>query len=214
MVTVEITKLVHACLVVRSGGGTVLIDPGAYTWNDERFDVSTLPELDRILVTHGHPDHLSVEFARELHIRFPRAAIETTEDVKDMLANHGIASTTGSTDIATRFDAPHEMTPVGTAPPNVGFHVAGMVSHPGDSHTFSSSMPVLAIAFLPPWGSMTGAVEQARRVGPRYVLPIHDWHLSDNGKQFVNQVAAMSFQDDDITHVPLNDFEAVTLELD
>ena len=74
-------------------------------------------------------------------------------------------------------------------------------------------MPVLAIAFSPPWGSMTGAVQQARRVGPQYVVPIHDWHLSDDGRQFANQIATMSFQDDDITYVPLNDFEAVTLEL-
>ena len=181
MATVEITKLVHACLVVRGSGGTVIIDPGNFTWNDERFDVTTLPEPDRVLITHGHPDHLSVDFVRELHIRFPRAAIESTEDVVDMLANHGIASTTSSTDIATRFEAPHERTPIGTAPPNVGFHVQGAVSHPGDSHSFSSTMPVLAIAFSAPWGSMTAAVEQARSVGPRYVVPIHDWQLSDDG---------------------------------
>ena len=213
MANVKITKLVHANLVIESDGPTVLLDPGGYTWNDERFEVSTLPEIHRVLITHGHPDHLSVEYVRELSVRFPSAAIETTPDVVDTLANHGIHSTVNSIGYVERFDAPHELTPIGTAPPNVGFHVKGALSHPGDSHTFSSTMPVLALAMLPPWGSMTHAVERARAVSPRYVVPIHDWHLRPEGRAFVNSMASMAFSDDPIEYVPLDDFQAVTLDI-
>ena len=42
---------------------------------------------------------------------------------------------------------------------------------------------------------------------------MHDWHLRPEGRAFVNNLASMAFADDDITFVPLDDFEAVTLEL-
>lgn len=213
MGNVKITKLVHASLVIESEGARVLVDPGAYTWNDPAFDVTTVPRLDRILITHGHPDHLSIDFVRELSVRFPGAPIETTPDVVDTLANHGIPSTTNQSDLTVRFDAPHERTPMGTPPPNTGFHVSGVVSHPGDSHSFGATMPVLALAMAAPWGSTTAAVDAARRVGPRYVIPVHDWHLSAGGREFTNDLAAMSFADDDITVVPLANFEAVTLDV-
>lgn len=210
---VKITKLVHACLVIESEGARVLVDPGAYTWNDPAFDVTTVPRLDRILITHGHPDHLSIDFLRELSVRFPDAPIETTSDVVDTLANHGIPSTTSPSELTRRFDAPHERIPVGTAPPNIGFHVSGVLSHPGDSHSFVETMPVLAMAMAAPWGSTTAAVDAVRRVAPRYVIPVHDWHLSDAGREFTNNLATMSFADDDIAIVPLTNFEAVTLDL-
>ena len=37
---VTITKLVHACLLVETGDRRVLLDPGGFTWQDERFDIS------------------------------------------------------------------------------------------------------------------------------------------------------------------------------
>jgi len=214
MATVKITKLVHSTIVVEGGGPTVLIDPGGYTWADDRFDVSTLPEIHRVLITHGHPDHLSVEFARELSVRFPSAAVETTPDVVDVLANHGIRSTTAPVEYVTRFEAPHELTPIGTAPANVGFHVKGAITHPGDSHTFSSTMPILAMALVPPWGSMTDAVARIRALEPKYVIPVHDWHLRPEGRDFIGTLAAASFADHDITYLPLAEFEAVTLDVD
>ena len=35
--------------------------------------------------------------------------------------------------------------------------------------------------FVAPWGSTVGGVDRTRLVGPKYVIPIHDWFLSEQG---------------------------------
>jgi len=48
----KLTHLGHACLLVETGGARLLIDPGTMsTFEDVR-------DLDAVLVTHQHPDHV------------------------------------------------------------------------------------------------------------------------------------------------------------
>ena len=54
---VTITKLVHACLLVETDGSKILIDPGIFTLQDERFDFSMVEGVDRILINHEHAEH-------------------------------------------------------------------------------------------------------------------------------------------------------------
>lgn len=207
---VTITKLVHACLLVAVEGRRILIDPGSFTWRDERFDLSMTEGVDRILITHEHPDHVNVEFLRGVLERSNGAEIETTESLRRILAEQGIDAVTEGT---PRFAAPHERIPIGPGPDNVGFHVAGALSHPGDSHSFAESMPILAMPFMAPWGSLVGGVDRARLVGARHVIPVHDWPLSDGGRQFMYSLAGLGLAEDDIELVVIDDFETRTLSV-
>lgn len=213
MPSVSITKLVNACLVVATGERTVLIDPGVFAWKDPRLDASALPSLDRIVITHGHPDHYSPDFVRELIVRSPDAAIETTPDVVETLANIGVAATTESVSYTAQFEAPHELTPMGTTTPNIGVHIAEVLTHPGDSHTFSETMPILAMPFSAPWGSMTAGVRKTIDLGPRFVVPTHDWNISVEGRKWLGGLAIASFESSDTTFVSLDDFETITLDV-
>ena len=58
---VTITKLVHACLLIEINGNRILLDPGIFTWQDERFDLSMVEGIDRILITHEHADHVNAD---------------------------------------------------------------------------------------------------------------------------------------------------------
>jgi L-ascorbate metabolism protein UlaG (beta-lactamase superfamily) len=207
---VTITKLVHACLLVESNGSRILLDPGIFTWQDERFDISMVEGVDRILITHEHADHVNANLVTAALERSNNAVVETTPALQEILGEQGIDAVTKGT---PRFSAPHERIPTGPGPENIGFHVAGAVSHPGDSHSFIETMPILAMPFAAPWGSLVAGVDRTRLVNPTYVIPIHDFALSAGGRSFMDGLAVAGLFDDDIELVTINDFDSVTLNI-
>jgi hypothetical protein len=72
-------------------------------------------------------------------------------------------------------------------------------------------MPILAMPFVAPWGSLVAGVDRTRLVGPQYVIPIHDYALSDAGRDFMYGLAVAGLFDDTIELVNLTDFDSVTL---
>lgn len=207
---VTITKLVHACLLVEVAGRRILLDPGIFTMRDERFDLSMVEGVDRILITHEHADHVDVDLVRGVMERSDAPDVETTSSLSQILFNQGIEAISAG---SPRFAAPHERIPIGPGPENTGFHVEGVLSHPGDSHSFVETMPILAMPFAAPWGSLVAGVDRTRLVKPRYVIPIHDWFLSEGGKDFMYGLATAGLAGDDIELVYLKDFESVTLSV-
>jgi L-ascorbate metabolism protein UlaG (beta-lactamase superfamily) len=207
---VTITKLVHACLLIEVDATRILADPGSFTWQDDRFDLRLVEGVDRILITHEHPDHVSGDLVRGALERSNYAEVETTASLQAILSEQGIDAVTEGT---PQFAAPHERIPTGPGPANVGFHVSGAVSHPGDSHSFAETMPILAMPFAAPWGSVTAGADRTRLVRPRYVIPIHDWFVSEPGRDFLYRIARMALEPDGIELVHVRDFESVTLEV-
>jgi L-ascorbate metabolism protein UlaG (beta-lactamase superfamily) len=207
---VTITKLVHACLLIEINGNRILLDPGIFTWQDERFDLSMAEGVDRILITHEHADHVNADLVQAVVDRSNDADVETTPSLQRILAEQGIAAVTEGT---PQFAAPHERIPVGPGPQNIGFHVEGAISHPGDSHSFVETMPILAMPFAAPWGSLVAGVDRTRLVNPQYVVPIHDAFLSEPGRDFMYGLAVAGLFDDDIEFVNLKDFDSVTLSI-
>jgi L-ascorbate metabolism protein UlaG (beta-lactamase superfamily) len=102
---------------------------------------------------------------------------------------------------------------MGSQPQNVGFLVAEVFAHAGDSYTFDAAPAVLALPLSPPWGSTTEAVELAKRLKPQYVVPIHDWHLGERGKKWLYDMTRRVLAEEGITVLPLDDFETVTVEV-
>lgn len=208
---VTITKLVHSCVLIEAGGRRTLVDPGSFTWNDDRFDLSAVEGIDTILITHEHADHVNIDLVRGALERSNGATIETTAALAAILGEHGIEATSEG---PSRFVAPHERIPSGPGPENVGFHIAGSISHPGDSHTFTETMPVLLMPFVAPWGSLVGGVDRTRDVAPRFVVPIHDWFVSPDGGGFLYGLARAALAEDGIELIVVDDFTSVTLSVE
>ena len=207
---VTITKLVHACLLVETPASRILLDPGSFSWDDDRLDLAALAEVDAILITHEHADHVSPAFVKAVLERSNNASVETTDSLAVILKAQGIDASGATT---PRFRAPHERIPVGPGPSNTGFHIDGVLSHPGDSHSFVETMPILAMPFIAPWGSLTAAVDRVRLNAPRYVIPIHDWFLSPDGAVFMYHLVKLGLANDDIELVTVDDFTSVTLSV-
>src|SRR3989337_31424 len=65
----RLTHYGHACVLLELPQ-RVLIDPGDYS-----ASLDGLADLDLILVTHAHPDHLDVDLLRLLLLNSPQARV-------------------------------------------------------------------------------------------------------------------------------------------
>ena len=207
----RVTKYVHSCLLVERDDKAVLIDPGSFSWPS--IDLDTLPKLDAVLITHIHPDHFNVEAIRQLRARQPELPIVSNSEVLSALKEAEIATSKVNFDWLEVDSAKHPVLPWVIHPcKNTMFNLFGLLTHPGDSHEFSRTKPVLALPITAPWGSMLDAVKLAIKLKPRLVLPIHDWHLNEESRQWHYAGASKAFTENGIEFVALE--TGVSTELD
>ncbi len=183
----RITKYTHSCLLVEDdneSGRVGLIDPGIYSYNSGSFDLKNINRLDDILITHEHQDHMYLPFIKEILAKFPNASIITTESAAQQLSGAGISGVVSTTNnFVELFDAEHEsMEPLFAVGQNTGVHYLGKVSHPGDSHSFKETKDILALPVTGPWGTVATAAEIGISLKPKYIIPIHDWHLKNEAR--------------------------------
>ena len=178
----RVTKFVHSCLLVEHDGKTVLIDPGQMSWESGLIQPGTIQQLDEIFITHEHFDHCHIPFVQFLLAQFPKVKITSTEVVKKALTQAGIShvETEMSQNARIEFVTHESMEPLAPPPgPNMVVNAFGLLTHPGDSHHISASDAVLCVPLAGPWGATIDAVRMADHLGPRIILPIHDWMWSD-----------------------------------
>ncbi len=206
-----IRRLTNSCLTVTDDGGTTLLDPGFFTFETDHIDLETIGDVQTVLITHEHGDHVKPEFVQWLADRNADLTVHANQAVVDLLAKHGITASVDAPAQATFEDGLHEMIPTGATPPNRAWTVSDTLTHPGDSYQPSRSAPVLALPLLTPWGSMTQSIAFARRLNPRQVIPIHDFYLSASGRQFATGLAGRVLAGSDIEFVPLDWGESFTV---
>ncbi len=170
----------HACVLLETEGARILIDPGTFStgFEGER-------ELDAILITHRHPDHLDVDRLPALLEANPGAQLivdpgsaEAVQklDAEFQIANPGGAFAFGSSGVNVvggEHAVIHEDIPV---IPNVGYIVDdGAFYHPGDSFFVPEQrIDVLGVPTGAPWLKAGEAVDYLRAVSPRVAVPIHE----------------------------------------
>ena len=199
-----IRRLADSCLLITTDHGTTLLDPGFLSYDESVIDLATIGDVQRVLITHEHGDHVHPDFVRWLIDRGDDVTVHANQAVADLLAGHDIGVGTLDPDGVTSEDVQHETTPMGTAPPNRAFTVEELLTHPGDSYQPTATGPVLALPLLTPWGSMHQSMEFARRLGPRQVVPIHDFYLSESGRRWVTGMATNVLSADGIEVVGLD----------
>ena len=191
-----------------------MFDPGVYS----TFMVGDLPDVQDIFITHAHPDHMDVDRIRQLRARFPSARITAPADAASILADASVAGVQTTPPEGVRlFESPHEaIRPFADAdePQEYGYHYLGMFSHPGDSHSFQETMPVLALPVQGPWGSTVGAMRSALSLRVQYIIPVHDWHWNAMARKQMYERMKTRFAEQHITFVDLADDMPVTIALE
>jgi L-ascorbate metabolism protein UlaG (beta-lactamase superfamily) len=174
----QLTHLGHACLLVETDKARLLIDPGV----DSSF--ADVRDLDAVLVTHQHPDHIDVAGLSSLLAANPNAALYVDSDTVTAVAGlpaHTVArpgdrlSIAGSAvDVVGDLHAAVYKDIPGCT--NVGYLIDdGALLHPGDSFvSVDQDVDVLAVAIDAPWLKMSESIDYVHATGPRVAVPIHE----------------------------------------
>ncbi|MEC3977055.1 MBL fold metallo-hydrolase [Amycolatopsis sp. H20-H5] len=180
----------HSCVLLETGHSRILIDPGTFSAGFEKER-----ELDAVLITHQHFDHLDTERLPALLAANPDAklivdpgSVETVEKlgVVFQVAKPGDAFGIGET--ALNVVGGDHAAIYGDFPgiPNVGYIVDhGAFYHPGDSFFVpEQKIDVLGLPTGAPWLKLGEAIDYLRAVAPRLAVPIHEAVLSRPGMHY------------------------------
>ncbi|WP_275003634.1 MBL fold metallo-hydrolase [Promicromonospora iranensis] len=188
----------HACVSLQlpHGGGTLVIDPG--TFSDA---ASALTGAAAVLLTHDHVDHVDVPTlvshlgaALDLHVwatgpaadalREGGAPAGRVHEVEpgQVLDVAGARVTVGGGDHALI----HPEVPRAVNATYLVETGGTSVYHPGDSYVVPVAVPeggldVLLVPVSGPWMKLAEAIDFARAVPARAVVPVHDALLSEVG---------------------------------
>ncbi len=197
-----VRRLTHSCLLVTGDDGTVLIDPDSFTWTSDVIDLRDIGDVQRVLITHEHSDHVNIEFVRWLRDRGTDVTVHSNTRVQELLAEHDIEVSVDDPPGVTSEDLLHGVLPNGAQPPNRAFTYSGVTS-PGDTFDLTSCGDVLYLPIFVPWGLSRDAILTSERLKPKQVIPAHDFYLSKGGREFIYDFVGGLLNTDDTEFVPL-----------
>ena len=188
----RVTHLGHACLLVEIADTRILIDPG-----DVSAGFEALRDLDAIVITHQHHDHLDQDRLPALLQANRQASVLTDPQTAELIETAGADVVTleqGSAIVIGRATA----TPVGRLHAvihdgvprctNVGVVLRAdgepSLYHPGDAYDGDpGEVDLLAVPVNAPWAKVSESIAFVRRVGPTGFIPIHDAFVSGIGRR-------------------------------
>ncbi|MBI4023099.1 MBL fold metallo-hydrolase [Candidatus Berkelbacteria bacterium] len=182
-----ITKLGHCCLLIETDTKRILTDPGIFTTAEQE----AVEQLDAVLITHEHADHLHVESLKRVLAKNPNARVITNAAVGKILAAAGIAfeaiEQRQSTDVngvsIEGFGDEHaEIYRDYKLVRNTGYMIHDRFFYPGDAFTNPGKpVEILALPVAGPWMRIKEAIDYALALKPTLAFPVHDGILSSVG---------------------------------
>jgi L-ascorbate metabolism protein UlaG (beta-lactamase superfamily) len=207
----KITKLGHSCVLIETEDRVGLFDAGG--WSDRKL-IDAIKHVDRIIYTHEHGDHFDIDILKGLVNKFPNVHVVCNQQIKKLIIDAGIDTTIREETNCTRiFLSPHERLPFpdAVAPSQNGYHFKDIFTHPGDSQSFSETKKVLTMPFIGPWGKTGDSIAKVLELKPEYVLPIHDWHYTEEAKQWLQNMLEEVFSKYGIKLLPNKIGEAIEI---
>lgn len=189
----KITKLGHCCLLIEKENTRILTDPGflSNTQNELR-------ELDYVLITHEHQDHLHTDSLVQIIKNNPKAKVITNSAVSKILTGLDIAHEVVEGEAEANFPDLHLSAHDGKHAEifegfgqvqNTGYFIDKTLYYPGDAYTeIFKEVPVLALPVAGPWCKVSDSINFALKTKPRIAFPVHDGLLNENGLNITHRV--------------------------
>jgi L-ascorbate metabolism protein UlaG (beta-lactamase superfamily) len=162
-----------------------MFDPGLFTFVEGLIKPSQFKNIQAIVLTHCHPDHIDEESLKQVIKNNPNTVVLANTEIVGKLAEKSIQAEifeSGqlviSSFVLEAFDAPHEPLLADELPQNTAYLVDGNILHPGDSLSKNlyglKNTAILALPMMAPWATELQVYHFARQMSPQYVIPIHD----------------------------------------
>ena len=175
----KITKFGHSCFLVDQDGVRCLFDPGTFS-----HGFTDLTNLDAILITHEHGDHMDVVALKEVLAKNPNAVMYTNASVQAILEKEGITAKVLTDGEVVEVKGvsiegvgkDHAVMVTGVTPAqNVGFLIAERLFFPGDALTIPSKpVEILALPVAAPWSKISEVIDCGLAIKPTYIFPVHE----------------------------------------
>lgn len=185
----KITKYLHSCLVFELDGYKLLFDPGKFSFAEGRVTPLMFADVDSIIITHIHPDHLDTENLKKI-VELSQAAIYTNTQVGEAIAKEGLSYNLmeqGTYNIGPfnlqAFPVQHEPLLDNPIPQMTGFLINDKVLHPVDSMEASltrfKGFELLLLVTMAPFANELRIASFADSIKPKQILPVHDGYAKD-----------------------------------
>ena len=182
----KITKLGHCCLLIEVKGRKILTDPGVFSTGQDQ-----LKDIDLLVITHEHQDHLHTGFVTAIIRNNPQMEIWTNSSVAAILRELGVKSELFEDGMKKKigavsiegFGKQHaEVFPGLPRVENTGLLIDGYLFYPGDALTvIKPKVKLLALPVTGPWLKMSEAINYALEQKPVSAFPVHDGLLKSPG---------------------------------
>lgn len=176
----KIKKLGHCCLVIEINGKKIMTDPGSYTLEEQVKENN----IDLIIITHEHGDHLHIESLKKILSKNPNIIIITNigvgkfldkEKIKYQILENRIPKDFFGIELEACECKHKEIYKEFGQVQNTGFFVGKRLFYPGDSfQNPGKSVEILALPVAGPWVSIKDAINYALEINPKICFPVHD----------------------------------------
>jgi L-ascorbate metabolism protein UlaG (beta-lactamase superfamily) len=177
----KITKYLHSCLLFEKDNFKLLIDPGTFTFAEGFIEPDEFNDVDAIIITHIHPDHLDkvnlpkiVELSGAPVYSVPQVIDELKKiDLKSELIPRVIGPFTLETIMVK-----HEPILDSPMPEMAALVIDEKVLHPVDSFEEKllayTYIELLILPIMAPFCTELMVAAFANKLKPKRILPVHD----------------------------------------
>ena len=207
-----IKKYLHSCIVLEQNGKRLLIDPGIFSFLEEKIKPEDIGPVDTILLTHKHPDHYYPEALKKISA-LRKTLIITHAEVGELLDQEGLEweeikigeSKESAGFRITALEAPHGHLPI-PCPHHLAYLVNEKILLPGDSYSVVGldACEILTLPIAGPWSRLSDGIDFAKKLRPRIVIPIHDVIIKDFMLERMYTMCRLALEGEGIDFHPLD----------